>query len=479
MRSIPVELPPAASLGMPGRAGGCRPAVWAPVHLALLSLVLVALAGGLLRSGDVRACYVLGAGMVGWLAWREGPARSVETVILLFAVTPFLRRIVDQGVGFDPTGLMLLGPMLAALVPTIELRDALLRPVPADRDLRPHLIVGLCVGYGLMLSAFAGEVTDGAIVALKFYGPLLYGAWVLRRARDDAAILPAAIRAFLVVTPAMGAYAIWQYVNPPDWDRYWMVSSQMLSAGLPEPYKLRAFSTMNGPGVFAIYSVCGLLIIGFCRRGLVPALLALPVAVGLLLSLFRTGWIAFAIGVFTCGLFSRLRGRAVILVAAVLAAAALALSTTEMGDVVAERLATLGGSPAEDGSGQERLQQYVIIYTNSERYLVGQGLALLRAPFNGIAPVDGDVVAAMLTMGLVVGSIFLLAVVWAGVQALLRIRATDSPELLVACAFIAGLLPQLPLTGISSGEIGLLFWLFVGIATSRSQLPALRGDIDG
>ena len=82
-------------------------------------------------------------------------------------------------------------------------------------------------------------------------------------------------------------------------------------------------------------------------------------------------------------------------------------------------------------------------------------------------------------MGLVVGSIFLLAVIWAGGQALSRIRATDPPERMVAGAFVAGLLPQLSLTGVTSGEIGLLFWLFVGIATSRPHLSGLQIDGDG
>jgi hypothetical protein len=40
---------------------------------------------------------------------------------------------------------------------------------------------------------------------------------------------------------------------------------------------------------------------------------------------------------------------------------------------------------------------------------------------------------------------------------------------IVTGAMIAGMISAIPLTGVTSGEIGLLFWMFVALATAQPR----------
>jgi hypothetical protein len=419
--------------------------------------------------GVARPLFILGSAGVGYLAWREGCGRSIEVAVSLYVFAPFLRRLVDVGVGFDPSGVMLVGPVLAIAIPTVELRHLLLSREKEDEALLPFLLVGVCITYGMLLSAFSDDLSTLATAALKIYTPLLYGAWVARSARNDPAVLDAATNVFLVLTPIIGVYGIWQYVSPSDWDRYWMlsVSGTISVLGRPEPYQVRVFSMMNSPASFGTYAACGVLLFGFCRRGWQSLPLALLVAPGLLFTYYRTAWISLVLGVFYCALFSRTRERAGLIAVVIVVATILAAGSTEFGDAIVERLSTFTGSISDDGSGRARLDQLFAIYKLVDGMGVGLGYARLSAPFNGVDAADGEVVTAIIAMGVLVGSLYLVGLVWAGVQALGRIRASADPRLIVTGAVIIGMLAAIPLTGVTSGEIGLLFWTFIALATAQ------------
>ncbi len=333
-------------------------------RMALVGLLFGTAGLAMVAAGPARQLFIVGCAWVGYLAWREGCGRTIEVAISLYAFAPLLRRLVDLGAGFDPSGSMLVGPVLAIAVPTIELRHLLLRREKADAALLPWLLVGACITYGMMLSAFAGEFAPLGTAALKMYTPLLYGAWVMRCARRDPAVLDAAVNAFMFVAPVIGAYAVWQYVSPSNWDRFWMlnVSGTISVLGRPEPFQVRVFSTMNSPASFGTYAACSLLLFGFCRRGWQALPLMLLVAPGLLFTYYRTAWLSLALGLAYCAVSGRTRERAGLIALVLVAAVALATASADFGDAVADRLGTLTGSVAEDGSGKARLGQLFEVY---------------------------------------------------------------------------------------------------------------------
>ncbi|GAC1494538.1 MAG: hypothetical protein NVS2B11_17790 [Acetobacteraceae bacterium] len=247
--------------------------VYVPVAALLGGTFLLGFAGA---GAAMRPLFVAGCAAVSYHAWQRGAAFHLQVAIALFCLAPFLRRIVDYNAGYDSTGLMLIGPFLAILIPTIELRDLFRTDRTVDPALRPFVLVGACAFYGTLISLVQGDMISTAGGALKWAAPLLYGAWLYERARAGAKLVPAAVRVFVVLMPLLGAYGVLQYVDPPAWDRYWMLYAPINSIGLPEAYQVRVFSMMNSPASFAVFTACGLLLVGFYRSGWTSALLAVP-----------------------------------------------------------------------------------------------------------------------------------------------------------------------------------------------------------
>lgn len=443
-------------------------------RLALVALVLGTMVLSLGAGSVARPLFILGSAGVGYLAWREGTGRTIEVALTLYVFAPFLRRLVDVHAGFEPSGVMLLGPVLAILIPTLDLRHLLVRRERTDHDLLPMLLVGLCVTYGMLISAFAGQFGPLTTSALKIYSPLLYGMWLTRAAQRDPSVLDAAAQAFFVLGPIVGLYGIWQYVSPSDWDRFWMlnVSGTISVLGRPEPYQVRVFSLMNSPASFGTYAACSVLLFGFCRRGWQALVLALLVAPGLLVTYYRTAWISLVLGVGYCAMFGRTRERSALIALAIVVATMLAASNAEFGAAVMDRLSTLTGSVSDDGSGKARLGQLFEVYRLVDSMAVGLGFASLATPFNGVDAADGEIVTSIIAMGVFVGTVYLAALVWACLQALARVRRSRDPRVIVTGAVIVGMVAAIPLTSVTSGEIGLLLWMFVALATGQGREPA-------
>jgi hypothetical protein len=431
--------------------------------LAVVVLVGTATIGPSL-GGLSRPAFVLACGFAGGCAWRQGPAAHLKAVLLLFVFAPFVRRIVDVGIGYDQLGLMLIGPLLAILVPAVHLPRLLeTHHVPA-RWLWPLGLVAACVVYAGMLSMAQADWTNAASGMLKWLAPLLYAA-VLMASAEREEMLEAATSAFAVILPVVGIYAIYQYVDPPAWDRYWMEFAPIPSVGQPVPYGVRAFSTMNAPASFATFTATGLLLIGFSKRPW-ASLTALAAALGLLLSLYRTAWIALAISILFCLLFSPTRRRAGIILVGIGIAVLLAILFTPFGDLIVERLSSLSEGTG-DGSAQERLGEFVTLWNLPDSSLFGSGFTITDVGAAGALPIDGMIIACWLAMGIVVGTFCLTALVWAIGNAIGVASTEGTAEAIVVGALALGALTQLPLANITSGENGFLFWTFAVLLAPR------------
>ncbi|WP_316185948.1 MULTISPECIES: O-antigen ligase family protein [unclassified Bradyrhizobium] len=438
-----------------------------PSALLLAATALAAPALG----GIVRPAFILGCAVAGWFAWRRSPAAHVQSAILMFAFAPFVRRLVDISAGFDSSGVMLSGPLLFIIAPVPSL---VLSPSDKDRPGNPWLvapfIVLACIVYGGALSIFQNDWFNAANGGMKWAAPVLYAIALQQRARSDGALLDAITRVFLLVLPVTGLYGIWQYVDPQGWDRFWMVNASITSAGYPLPYMVRVFSTMNGPASYATFTATGLLLVGFLRPGWLAMAAMAPAALGLLLSLYRTSWITLAVGVLFCMLFPATRRRAVSITVGLVGAVIVTVMFTPFAEVITSRLESLG-SASQDSSGSERLDEFVTLWNAPNSMVLGSGFTITDVGVAGAMPIDGQIIASWVTMGIPVGLICLAAYVWVGLAATGAAWRIPTREGAVLGALaISALLIQLPLTSISSGEVSALFWMLVAMACPLDQM---------
>jgi hypothetical protein len=444
-----------------------------PGWLPAVILLLVTAAIGPSLGSLSRPAFVIACGAAGWYAWRCSPAAHLQTAIILFTFAPLVRRLVDLSIGFDQAGFMLVGPLLALLAPVPQLRHLLDGRRSLGAQTAPMLIVTGCIVYMTMLTVFQGEWMMTASGALKWLVPLLYAAAVgLSADRDE--MVQAAASVFVVILPIIGVIGLAQYVDPPAWDRYWMQFAPIMSVGQPIPYGVRVFSTMNGPASFATFTAAGLLLVSFLRPRWYSLLLATPAALAFFLSLYRTAWMSLAVGVLFCLFFAASRRRAGVILVGLLAAAVIAATATPFGELISERLASLGDGIGDD-SAQERLDQYVTLWTTWDSSLFGIGFSTSDVGTAGAMAVDGMIISLWLSAGLVFGMICLLAIIWVAGNAIAAAWRDASPEAIMLGALAAGALVQLPLANLTSGESGFLFWTFAVLATLPSRASPRHG----
>jgi len=260
------------------------------VGFALVIATLI-LAG---RSGLVRLAYPLGAVAIGAWLYRRGPGGYIEFSWWLWHVSPGIRRIVDYRLGaYDPQNPMSLTPFLVSGLAIF----GVLQHLPELRRTRmvPWAVAAVAVLYGY----FVGFLRVGPMAAthslITWMVPLMFGLYVALSWRQYPQAEAAVRRAFLWGSVVLALYGIFQFLFPPEWDRFWMVSSGMYSVGRAFPYEVRVFSLVNAPLPFATIMVAGLFLQlagrGFGRAGS----LALG-SIALLLSLVRSVWVAGVVG---------------------------------------------------------------------------------------------------------------------------------------------------------------------------------------
>lgn len=159
------------------------------LYLPIALLIFGTYFAGAQGLSAVRWVYLLGCVGIAFQALRLGTGYHFEALIALFAFSPFLRKVVDFSCGYDESGLMLMGPLLAALVPTTSLPAAIL----AKRGhlvgpLGPFVLITLCLGYGSLLSELNGSYYSAIVVLGKSVSVLLYGCWLIA-AMDDPGLV--------------------------------------------------------------------------------------------------------------------------------------------------------------------------------------------------------------------------------------------------------------------------------------------------
>ena len=449
--------------------GGDDLAAWSAVA-ALTLYVTIALAGGGGRTLTVT--YPLGCLLVALFAYVRSPATYVGFVFWSWLLTPFLRRVFDLRFGYHPASLLLVGPVLATAVAGFTL-------LRRAQGLRGTTYVPFLLALFALLYAYTvGLIQQPAVAAtydlLNWGAPLLFGFHIAlewrRFPRWRSVFTNIALWGMMVTA----AYGLYQFIDPPAWDRVWVYNAEMYSVGLPVPFLIRVFSTMNAPASFAVFLIFAVLIGLPAPQRWKFLALALGLTM-LLLTKTRSAWAAFLVGALVLQLRQPLRTlpRQWIALAVVLLLAAPAITHPRVLKAVSGRAASFSRLE-EDRSYRERKQITHYAVQQLERDPAGQGLGQIgsagKLTANGrkgsVTALDSGVLEVFSVMGWMGGALFTLAIVGLLIPITGERRERRDAVTNGAAAAVVALLAASFFGNVFNGVAGVMFWSAVGLATA-------------
>jgi hypothetical protein len=415
--------------------------------------------------------------VAGWFALRGRAPAYVTFCLWLFLLTPLVRRIADLHAGYSQSNVLMLAPYLAVGWAVLQQpRFLLARGHPGQWPFA--VLFGACL-YGFLLAVGNGRLLPGTLDLLRWTAPPLLACYIIVRADAWDAICLELRALTLTALPVLSLYGLYQFFSPPLWDAIWMLNVGMNSIGQPEPFEIRVFGTMNSPASLAYY-LEALLLITLSLRPHVRWLNAALGIAALAVTLVRSAWLALAIGlvVFVVRAPLRVRTSVVLMLAAAVTLSPLALTNARMEKVVSNRIESMSNL-----GGDKSLSDRVNAYEESVQEVIskpwGQGFGTtnVSSKFSKAHRIiDGGPIEILISIGVLFGFIYILMGVVLLIAAIMRPHPATNGDIFSAAVAIA-IVQALAFSSVTTlvGEIGILFWLAVGLllASPRRRARAL------
>jgi hypothetical protein len=442
------------------------------ITIAIFALAVVAMAFGGAASILNVAFPVAALGIGIWLFARY-PGAYMEFAVLVAIFAPEVRRLVDFSTGwhdFSPIMLaQILVPGLAVFTPLGYVRAL------SHRVCTPFVLCIAATVYAFVVGLFGGAFSGAIFEFASWIVPIIFGLHCviqLLRGEDQWSSLE---KALLVGTCVAAIYGVVQYFALPGWDAFWMAHADIDTVGIAAPTEFRIFGTMNSQGPFSLYCMAALLIV-CARGGLLRFVAGTPILIALLLTLVRSSWLGFVVGLAALLLHASVKQRAR-LIAIVILVPVLALPvmmTPVVSDTVGSRLMTFTNMK-NDESYQDRRAFYGHFVSTALESAVGAGFGAtgLATKFahNGrlgtLGNFDSGVLEIVFVLGWPGAACFIFGVGWLLMTAFLRPpRAVEQTR--SAAAIAVAIAAQLIGSNTIIGVQGMLFWAAVGVTAAAN-----------
>ncbi|BAZ82017.1 O-antigen ligase domain-containing protein [Sphaerospermopsis kisseleviana CS-549] len=275
----------------------------------------------------------------------------------IWFLTPFLTRLVDYRIGWDPTRQMMLAPYVVVFVTIATFIKYLPRAVRQGGV--PFVLGFIGVIYGFLVGLIFNQPVPVIRGLLDWLSPILFAFHLFINWRDYPSYRQHIQRVFLWCVLITGAYGIYQFVVAPEWDKLWLIESKMFtSSGNPEPFGMRVWSTLHSTGPFGSVMQAGLLLL-FTSSG---PLIFPASAVGylsFLLSQVRTNWGGWFLGIIIIlgSVKARIQMRLIMIILVMAMCVVPLLNIEPISEVVTTRLESFSNLQ-KDTSFLERSKSY-------------------------------------------------------------------------------------------------------------------------
>lgn len=467
----------AAATTLPlARASSSRTALVIGAFVGLV-VALLALHQGALLEVTVP---LLGAATAVWI-YRCAPfAVYVVFTWWFWFLAPGLRRIVDFQLGhWNPENPISIAPMLVASVAAITVLHR--APELRRRRFWPWAAAIVCLLYGFLVGVLRNGPMAATHSLMAWLVPLLFGLAIALEWRRYPSVASHVTRAFVLGGLVLSVYAIFQFLNPPAWDRFWVENAGMASVGFAFPYRLRVFSLMNGPLLFGV-TLLSALFLALASRGTLRILALVAATIALLLTLVRSVWLVLLVGaviyLYALPLRSARRAALAVCVAgALLWGFARALPPEIGGPVISmiqDRALTLG-SLNQDLSYSQRAGFMDQISGEVLDSPVGHGLgstgvsSTLGESASGIKDFDNGIFAVLYSLGWFAGTALLALALYLVLLLLPRREARADTTAKAARAIVVAVLALNVGGSTFDGLAGMVFWGFAGLLVASHQ----------
>jgi hypothetical protein len=267
----------------------------AQAWLVIIGFLFVITSGYFISAGILRLVFPITAVLVAIFLYLRHPILYIGFTWWIWFLSPFLTRLVDYRIGWDPTRQMLIAPYLVVFVSAATFLRYL--PSTIRQGGLPFLLGFIGVFYGFLVGLIYNQPIPVFRGFLDWVSPIIFGFHLFINWRDYPSYRQNFQRVFLWCVLIIGTYGIYQFVVAPEWDRYWLLQSKMFSSsGNPVPFGMRVWSTLHSVGPFGAVMQAGLLLL-FTSSG---PLIFPASAVGylsFLLAQARTNWGGWLLGI--------------------------------------------------------------------------------------------------------------------------------------------------------------------------------------
>jgi hypothetical protein len=444
-------------------------------RLAVVGMVVVTAGLLVTKPASVRYAFPVTAVAVGAFLYLRASVRYVSFTLWLYFLSPFIRRVSESRSSWMTQSPILLAPLLVTLLTG----PVLLRRINRSwfsKDTWPFEFALIGIGLGALCGLLISKDKKDVLAAcINWVAPICFGHYMTCYPLDRAVLKRVVIRTFVTGILVMGVYGIYQFIKAPAWDCDWldfMTNGDMAVSvmGRPEPFGIRVWSTMNSPGPFSTAATAALLLV-FVDKRLIRVPAALSGFVALLLSLVRSGWLGWGVGLLSIlASCKKYISRVLLTLGAGLLLLLPALQYKPFADAVETRLQTLQ-TIGSDESANARASEYESLEDEMVRSPFGLGLTN-KDRLKGYV-LDSTLLRLPLQLGWL-GCLFYVA----GLGLLVRGMFPLRRELdfgVIARAIAISALVRAPFGQILVNFDGLILWMFCGLAVAEaSQLAAGR-----
>jgi hypothetical protein len=379
----------------------------------------------------------------------------------IWFLAPIVRRISDYKSEYHDPSLILLTPFL---ISSICLPSVLyLLPKKAFNVGLPFTLAFFSLSFALSIGLINFPIQTVLTSALEWIAPVIFGAYLFLNWRMYPEQKKITKKVFLGMVILTGIYGIYQYLVAPDWDTFWLINSEMTSAGRPFPQEIRVWSTMHGPGVFAAAMMAGLILVSADSSPLAIPSLAVG-AFAFLLSLVRSSWVGWLIGTtnFMLSAKPKLQIRFISFVIIVSLILIPFLLTEPFSEIVVTRLQTFSNIESDE-SGQARSGIYSSVLQEVSDNFIGEGLSKTGRI------VDSGILQMLLSLGWIGTFIYISALVLIVRSSYSSAYQLNDPFSKAVRSIILAMYSTL-IFGVSMiGLPGMIFWGFSGLYMSAQQ----------